>query len=319
MSRSSLACCITLLSVALLAPAVLAQSADSPETTRAWLGVKVQHLDDALREAFDLDGPGVLVNSVVEDSPADEAGLRTGDIITRVDGRPVGSTSELRRLVQRSGVGPVEIEYVRRGRVRGTEAELRVRGERRAPRVEKRRERVIELMSGVHLGVRLQTLDADLASYFDVEPGDGVLVLEVVEDSPAMEAGLRGGDVITAIDDEPVASAKALQRLIRAREPGDEVTVSFVRRGRHRELDATLAAQHTAWSAKLHDLPEIRLPELDREDWETLGRQFHQHYDQLRQRLDEEPIELDERLRELETMVEQLREELAELKADRRR
>lgn len=72
-------------------------------------------------------------------------------------------------------------------------------------------------------------------------PGDGAVVAEVEEGSPADSAGLESGDVITAIDDEPVTTAAELADAVQAREPGEKVTITYQRDGGEQETSATLA------------------------------------------------------------------------------
>ena len=105
------------------------------------------------------------------------------------------------------------------------------------------------------LGIQGQTLTADVASALGVE-GEGVLVAEVVDGSPAAEAGLQGGseqttlqdqtyivggDVITAIDGEPMTSMEELAGTVSQLAPGDEVTLTVLRDGEESQVTVTLA------------------------------------------------------------------------------
>ncbi|MFQ6675481.1 MAG: S1C family serine protease [Fidelibacterota bacterium] len=92
----------------------------------------------------------------------------------------------------------------------------------------------------VWLGVHLQPLTDQLRDYFGVQGSRGVLVSEVVEKSPADEAGLKAGDVILSIDREDVRNTQDVVRIIQNREPGDEVRIRIVRKGKRQTLKATL-------------------------------------------------------------------------------
>ena len=90
-----------------------------------------------------------------------------------------------------------------------------------------------------HLGVELRELTPELQTHFGAPEGSGVLVAGVSDDSPAAAAGIRVGDVITAVDSLAVDSVRDLSREIRHR-PGETVSIEVYRDGRPRQLSATL-------------------------------------------------------------------------------
>ncbi len=97
------------------------------------------------------------------------------------------------------------------------------------------------------LGVGLRELTPELQAHFGAPEGSGVLVASVSDDSPAAAAGIRVGDVITAVDGLAVDSARDLSREIRHR-PGDSVAIEIYRDGARRQITAALAAREThAW------------------------------------------------------------------------
>ncbi len=91
------------------------------------------------------------------------------------------------------------------------------------------------------LGVALQSLTPELAESLGVEKATGVLVADVVPDSPAARAGILRADVVTAVGGRPMADGKALAREIGAMEPGDGVTITVIRKGEPREIRVELA------------------------------------------------------------------------------
>ncbi len=106
-----------MLAVALLAtaaPIVRAAHADDSNGT-PWLGVYTQTVDDPLREALDLVGDGALVSRVIAGSPADRAGVRKGDVITRFGSRPISSADQLIEQVRDAKIGQTVTIEVRRG------------------------------------------------------------------------------------------------------------------------------------------------------------------------------------------------------------
>jgi len=111
------------------------------------------------------------------------------------------------------------------------------------------------------LGIQGQTLTEDIAAALGIE-GEGVLVAEVVDGSPAAEAGLQGGtsetsvqgqpyvvggDIITAIDGEAVTSMEELAGTIAEKAPGDEITLTVLRDGATTEVNVTLEVRPQAY------------------------------------------------------------------------
>lgn len=115
---------------------------------------------------------------------------------------------------------------------------------------------------GSFLGVSLTELTPELRGHFGAREDAGVLVAQVVEESPAWRAGVKVGDVITAVDGQPVASGRALAHAIRQQAAGTTVGVEVLRDGRYETLDATLEEreakkiQRVVWGAAdgSHDL-----------------------------------------------------------------
>ena len=211
---------------------------------RGWLGVAVQEITPSLQKALELgDRKGLMITEVMDDSPAERAGLLEEDVILRYDGEPVSRISELRRLVRRTSPGTeVTLRIWRDGKemdIRATIGKLRRRASDvfiwRGPG------KTLEIFSGYpRLGVQVHELNPDLARYFEVDDREGVLVLEVEEDSPAEKAGLKAGDVIVRVEGEKVRDADDLRDILTDYEDGDEVAVEIVRRGKRKTLTVTL-------------------------------------------------------------------------------
>ena len=99
--------------------------------------------------------------------------------------------------------------------------------------------------SRAFLGVSSQTLTPEIRRQFDFGAEEGAVVVEVTAGSPAENAGLRPGDVITRFADKPVRTAEELVELVRAGKPGDQVEVVWVRGGNERRATVTLGARQT--------------------------------------------------------------------------
>ena len=97
-----------------------------------------------------------------------------------------------------------------------------------------------EHAGGAFLGVQLSDLTPELRTHFGVPEDVGVMVGKLVDGSPAFRAGLEVGDIVTAVDGEPVASAPALARAIGGHEDGDTVVLEVWRDGQMEKISATL-------------------------------------------------------------------------------
>ena len=172
------------------------------KVTRGWLGVSLQPLTPDLAASFGVeDGKGALIAEVVPDSPAAQAGLRAGDVVTGIDGQTVDSPSDLARTVGLSSPGDEAALTVWRD---GQEQTVRVKlheapGERQA----------------AVLGLQVRPVTPEVAAELGLRSPDGVLVVAVDSGGPAEEAGLRRGDVIVEVNRQPVKTLADFERLTR--------------------------------------------------------------------------------------------------------
>ncbi len=209
-----------------LAKPVVTQLAAGGHVVRGWLGVSIQPITSDLARSFGLGGPtGALVSSVAEHSPAQRAGVKQGDVITRFDGRVVGRASDLPRAVAETPVGrEVALEVMRAGKavtLRATVARLED-GEAQAAATEP---------AGTRLGLSGRALTPRLAEQLGVRDARGVLVDDVEDGGRAQTAGIAPGDVIVEVDRQPVASVDALQKAIQRHPAGTPLLVLLHREG----------------------------------------------------------------------------------------
>ncbi len=206
-----------------------------------YLGISMQALTEDIIEGLDLKiERGVLISEVFDDSPAENAGIEDGDIIIEYDGKEIDSTKELLKLVRETDVGEeVAVKVVRDD---NTETFFVKIGERPENFFVKRyrdiEPRVLQIFSpGARLGVKIQDLeDEDLAAYFNVEEGEGVLVMGVEEESAAEEAGVKAGDVIVELNDEDIESSDELIDAVGEMEAGDDFELVVIRHGSRKTL-----------------------------------------------------------------------------------
>src|SRR5579875_307909 len=96
-----------------------------------------------------------------------------------------------------------------------------------------------------YLGVSYQTVTPRLAAAYDLDTKEGALITRVGANSPARQAGLQPGDIITRVNDEPVNEQKSLAQLLNQYKPGDEVRLTIMRDGREQQLTVKLAQRPT--------------------------------------------------------------------------
>ncbi|KZD07339.1 DegQ family serine endoprotease [Oceanibaculum pacificum] len=188
-----------------MARAVMEQLIEYGEVRRGRLGVMIQDLTPDLAEALRLPRTaGAVIASVEEDTPAERAGLRPGDIVVAVNGRAVENSADLRNTVGLTRAGSeVELTLLRDGREVSVTARLGP-GDRVSAAPSGRIGRALA-------GAEFEELKPGMNGYGVV---DGVAVSQVAPGSPAARVGLRPGDVIMAVNREPVKSVEDLSRAI---------------------------------------------------------------------------------------------------------
>ncbi len=208
---------------------VVMQLRDRGEVTRGWLGVSIQDVDRNLAESFGMDRPmGALVAQVGADSPAEKAGIESGDIILEFDGQAINSSSDLPHVVGLIAPGTSATARIRRDG-KTVEIDVEVGGLDADERA---------MVSGLGgqpgsdrsiLGLVLEDADPEMMSQMGLS--GGVLVLEVVADSAASQAGIQGGDVITRLGSTAVQSMADFEQAAERLQPGQSVAVRLVRGG----------------------------------------------------------------------------------------
>lgn len=203
---------------------VVEQLKDKGQVSRGWLGVQIQRVDRDLAESFGLDrAAGALVTRVFADSPAEEAGIREGDIITEFGGRAIDLSSDLPHVVGRFKAGTdTEVKVVRTGESLTLSVKV---GELEADRVAAAS--AVEMQpNGNQLGIIVRDLsDSERQS---LEAPRGVLVTSVSE-GPGKTANLAPGDVITTVNSQWVDTVTDFETLIDALPAGTAVPVRVIR------------------------------------------------------------------------------------------
>jgi serine protease Do len=200
----------------------------SGKVVRGYLGVAIQDLTPDLATFFGLKlAKGALVSHITEESPAERAGLKRGDIIIEYQGTPIEDGGALQRAVSRTAVGTKATLKVLR---EGHEKELTAIIVEQAPaRQIAQAERESE---NALVGLAVQNLDLRTMRELGLKARTvGVLVIDVEPESPADRAGVAPGDVIREINRHPVRSVKDYERVLSQLKKGEMVLLLIHRRG----------------------------------------------------------------------------------------
>ena len=199
------------------------------KVVRGYLGVGIQDLNQELAKSFKIgDGKGALISDVKEDSPADLAGLKQGDVVIEYQGAKVEDGVALQRFVTRTAIGTkVSIKVVRDGHER--DMIIRVGEQPNLDQVAK-----VEVGEGddVLAGISIEDLDQDIARELGFKGrAEGVVVTKVQPDSLAEKAGLMPGDVIQTINRQPVKSVRDFAKISSHMKKGEQVLILITRQG----------------------------------------------------------------------------------------
>jgi serine protease Do len=189
------------------------------KVVRGWLGVSIQDVTPQLAKQFGLsEGGGALVNKVLPKSPAVDAGIRKGDVITAFNGKTVDSPGALRNVVAQTSVGTsVKVQLLRDKKAMSVEVKVAEQPKDLAKAGSDEDEESVQEDAkggGVLSGLEVRNLTPDIARQLGLGSGAaGVVVNDVATGSPAEEAGVQQGDVIVEINREPVRNLNDYRKL----------------------------------------------------------------------------------------------------------
>lgn len=214
---------------------VVEQLKTKGQVSRGWLGVEIQGMDQKLASSFNLSQPnGALVASVQPESPADKAGIQAGDIITQFAGSAVKSVSDLPLLVGNTPIGKTVQATIIRG---GNEKTLDVTVQQLAADAKDKPSKMAEAKSeGAMLGVAVEKLTDAERKENDLKGDQGVIIREILPDSPAKQAGLGKGDIILSVNNVPIHSAEELKTTVKGAPEDKPLALLVLQDGKTRFL-----------------------------------------------------------------------------------
>jgi C-terminal processing protease CtpA/Prc len=214
----------------------------------SWLGVELHEVTSDTAKELKLPAErGVVLGSIVPDSPAAKAGLKENDVVTEVNGQRVEGAAQFRRMIREIPAGrTVQLTVWRDGRAQTLAVTLGKAEERRhsfkiftpgpgapggftfnmpeMPAIPPLEWNGNTLFMGgqPRLGIDAEDLNGQLGSFFGAPDGEGILVREVNPGSPAEKAGLKAGDVITSVNGERVRSVGDLREKLAAKDEASD-------------------------------------------------------------------------------------------------
>ncbi|MFA4947152.1 MAG: PDZ domain-containing protein [Candidatus Krumholzibacteriia bacterium] len=216
-----------------------------------YLGIFMDELTAGMKEKAGYPHEtGVVISSVAPGGPAERAGIEGGDICYLFNGVKVEDPASLGKLVKERKAGEKIAMVIYR---EGKEKKLFVKLDQRAPlssindelgaisvedlnkimgdSYKSANKLYLQSATRGRLGMALVDLNEDLAPYFGVKKGEGVLVFSVEEESPAAKAGIKGGDVIVSVNGVAVGASSHISSALAELEKGDTVSLDVLRRG----------------------------------------------------------------------------------------
>jgi len=197
------------------------------KVTRGWLGVSVQDISEDIAKSMKIkDKSGALISDVFKGDPADKAGLKSGDIVTEINGKPVKDTHELLMMIAGFRIGEtIKIKIVRDGQEKVLPITI-------AERTEKS-EMASAQQSGEAFGMTVQEITPEIAQHLGLTIKKGLIVVDVQEGTVAEEVGIQPQDIILQVNKVKVTTMKEYQKEIaKAGEKGS--LLLLIQRGKQR-------------------------------------------------------------------------------------
>ena len=283
------------------------------ESKQGWLGVSIQDMTSELaREKGLKTKTGAIVMDVVDDSPAEKAGLQKNDVIVEFDDRTIDDADELVRAVRKTSPETrVNVVVMRNDQRKTLPVEVGKAKKMKLRAFTFKGPRVHVFSSTDMHGLTLMTLNKQLGEYFGAPRGRGVLVQEVDKGSTAEKAGFKAGDVIIKVGEESVRRIDDIRWAMDEFDEGDRVAIGILRKGSQKSLTLTKDASEVSglhWFRGGEHAPLL----LDEEfDFHLEGLDdFHIEIEEPEGIYEESTRLFKERFKQLKTELKVLRERL---------
>jgi predicted metalloprotease with PDZ domain len=258
-----------------------------------WIGVAVQDVNEKIVRKEKLNSEeGAYVKDVLENGPADSAGIQECDVIIEFNGKKIFDSDDLVKAVRRTSPDTkIDLVLVREGEKKTLNLTV---GSKRKPQhcmfggMPKIPNVHIFAGNGI-LGLQLLVLNEQLGEYFGAPNNEGVLVEEVEHRSAAEKAGFKAGDIIIRIGKKTIDAVEKIQKELQKYEEGDKVEFEVLRKGAKKILNLELEEQQYFHKNFFFPRPHIRMFQSDQPD-DT----------EMKYEMDESEIELDQVQKEIQ-------------------
>jgi serine protease Do len=185
---------------------------------RGWIGVTMRDLTPELAKAAHVETlKGALVVDVAKEGPADKAGLKKNDVVIAYRGKEVTDTNELRNLVAETPIGTEsKITILREGKKEELTVKIGSLDEAT---------KILAASIKDRLGAEVRSPNSIEAGKFGLNANQGVLITSVEPNGPLKEAGFEVGDLIVAIDNQPIASMEGFVNMVSVLKPKQKISI----------------------------------------------------------------------------------------------
>jgi serine protease Do len=268
-----------------------------------WLGVAIQDISSKMAKKKGLKNQeGAYVSDVVDDSPADSAGIKEGDIVVEFNSKKIDDADDLLRAVQKTKPGTKTSIVILRDNDRKS-FDIAVGKNRRTPPsmafapTPPFPPHMGMFSSSRRWGLELSELNEQLGEYFGAPNGRGLLVERVEKKSSGAKAGFKAGDVITKINKSTVEDFRDLSDAIEDVEEGAKVDVEVLRKGSAKTLTVEIEDEDegpSSFNYRFEGMPEFMrnfrvapIPAVDMDNLRIQIQKSRPNMDGLREQIEE--------------------------------
>ncbi len=260
---------------------------------RGWLGVYLNEKNGK-----------VYIEKVLEDTPAKKYGLKKGDIIEEINGKPVKAYGDIVRMVRNFTPGEwIRIKIIRNGSSKiiklkvGTlrydfdsekipeDESFNLRGrfpDFRFFNFPKSDKIIFSFTSNRHLGINVYELTPALAKKFKIKECFGLLISKVQKDSPAEQAGLKAGDIIVRAKNKPVKSIEDIRAILNSLKDNEKVKIDYYRDGKLNSVSVLPEKSDESFAKALKKLKEMKKKFFELSEQERLKREINRLKKEIR-------------------------------------
>jgi Do/DeqQ family serine protease len=207
-----------------LAKKVSSDLISSGKVTRAYIGILPQDIDYDLRQSLSLpEVAGVLVAKVENDTPAQQAGMKKGDVIIEFNGKTIANVAKFRIAIANSPIGVnLPVLIIRDKKEKELTVKLVPRPDEMVP------EPIENEGSDIgSLGLEVESLESEFARQQNISEDKGVIISRILPDSPAADSGLSVGDIILEIDQKEIEDLQDFNKI--ADEIQEDIVLFYIR------------------------------------------------------------------------------------------